>query len=219
MRITSLTIGALFAFGVCSALGQTSGLRLANKLDWKPSPAALPRGAEVAVLFGDPQASGPFVVRLRAPAGYQVPAHKHPDLETVTVISGVLRLGQGQRIDPATETYLHAGDFLYAMPGMGHWIAVNEDAVLQVTGTGPWQVDYFDPRDKPRSRARRAGDGRGRLPRVPRLGQDNRPADRNADRRALPPLRRRRPHHQGHRRRLILSQTLSIGLSDWRLNK
>ncbi|WP_457796865.1 cupin domain-containing protein [Methylocystis sp. S23] len=151
MRSIALTFGALCAFGVGGALADASGLRRADGLEWKPAPADLPRGAEIAVLFGDPLASGPFVVRLRAPAGYQVAAHKHPDLETVTVISGVLRYGEGARVDPRAETFIHAGDFLAAPAGMSHWIAVNEDTVVQVSGTGPWKIDYLDPRDKPRS--------------------------------------------------------------------
>jgi quercetin dioxygenase-like cupin family protein len=152
MRSDILTFGALCAFGISSALAQTSGLRLANELDWKPAPADLPRGADVAALFGDPQASGPFVVRLRAPAGYQVPAHKHPDTETVTVLSGTLRFGEGLRLDPRAEKFLHAGDFFAAASGMGHWFTVNEDAVVQVTGVGPWKVEYLDPRDDPRQK-------------------------------------------------------------------
>jgi len=152
MRSIALTLGAVCAFGVAGALAQqTSGLRRADNLDWRRAPGDLPRGAEVAILFGDPTSSGPFVVRLRAPAGYQIAAHRHPDLETVTVISGALRYGEGTRLDPRAETFVHAGDFFAATPGMGHWLTVNEDAVLQVSGTGPWTIDYLDPRDKPKA--------------------------------------------------------------------
>jgi quercetin dioxygenase-like cupin family protein len=157
MRSIPFTLGALCAFVIGGALAQTTDIRRAKDLDWKAAPAELPRGAEVAVLFGDPQASGPFVVRLRAPAGYQVPAHKHPDFETVTVISGSLRMGQGQKVDPSAEAFLHAGDFIAAAPGMGHWLVVNDDAVVQVTGMGPWTVDYFDPRDNPRRKGASLG--------------------------------------------------------------
>ncbi|QGM99004.1 cupin domain-containing protein [Methylocystis parvus] len=150
MRSIALTIGALCAFGG-AALADVSGLRRADGLDWRPAPSDLPSGAEVAVLYGDPMSSGPFVVRLRAPAGYQVAAHKHPDLETITVISGVLRYGEGQRLDPRSEAFVHAGDFFAAPAGMSHWIAINEDAVIQVSGTGPWKIDYIDPRDRPRA--------------------------------------------------------------------
>jgi hypothetical protein len=146
----TLAIGAFCAAGAVGALAQ-SGVRSADALEWKPAPASLPPGAEIAALFGDPQASGPFVLRLRARGGYQVPVHTHPDLETVTVISGVLRFGEGQQLDPRQERFVHAGDFIAAPAKMGHWIAVNEDAVIQITGTGPWRIDYLDPRDTPKA--------------------------------------------------------------------
>ncbi len=153
MRSIFLAFGALCALGAASALAETGSLRRAGELDWKAAPASLPRGAEVAVLFGDPFKPGPFVARLRAPAGYQVSVHKHPDIETVTVMSGVVRFGEGQHIDPRAEKFLHVGDFFAATPGMGHWFVVNEDAVLQVTGAGPWKIEYLDPRDDPQRKA------------------------------------------------------------------
>lgn len=149
MRSIAITFGAMCAFSV-AALAQSSGLRRADGLEWRPAPNDLPKGAEVAVLYGDPRAPGPFVVRIRVKAGYQVPVHKHPDLETVTLISGAIRVGEGQKLDPGAESFAHAGDFFAAPAGMGHWIAVNEDAVLQVSGTGPWKIEYLDPRDKAR---------------------------------------------------------------------
>ncbi|WP_442753485.1 cupin domain-containing protein [Methylocystis sp. JAN1] len=155
MRSIALSFGALCVFGA-AALAQTSGLRRADGLEWRPAPADLPKGAEVAVLYGDPMSSGPFVVRLRAKAGYQVPVHKHPDLETVTLISGAARYGEGSQSDPRAESFIHAGDFFAAPAGMGHWITLNEDAVLQVSGTGPWKIEYLDPRDKARIQQRGA---------------------------------------------------------------
>src|SRR6202040_3504278 len=43
------------------------------------APPVLPQGAQIAVLYGDPGKAGPFVFRLRFPAGYKVAAHKHPN--------------------------------------------------------------------------------------------------------------------------------------------
>jgi quercetin dioxygenase-like cupin family protein len=146
----TLTVGAIWACSAAGAFAQ-SGVRSAGDLDWKPAPADLPRGAEIATLFGDPARSGAFVVRLRARAGYQVPAHKHPDTETLTVISGTLRYGEGRRLDPAAEKFIHAGDFVAAPAETGHWIVVNDDAVIQIMGDGPWRIHYLDPRDEPRA--------------------------------------------------------------------
>jgi quercetin dioxygenase-like cupin family protein len=149
MHYRTILFGALGALSLGAASAE---MRRGDHLDWRPTPPDLPRGAQMTVLMGDPMAAGPFVVRLRAPAGYQVAAHKHPDVETITILSGALRFGEGQGLDPRREQFLHAGDFASATPGMGHWFVVNEDAVVQVTGTGPWKIDYLDPRDNPQAR-------------------------------------------------------------------
>ena len=35
-------------------------------------------------------------------------------------------------------------------PGVGHYVFVDEDTVLQISSTGPWSIDYLDPKDDPR---------------------------------------------------------------------
>ena len=65
----------------------------ANDLKWGPAPAVLPRGAEATIISGDPSKNEPYVLRVRMPAGYKVPAHHHPTTESVTVLSGNFHLG------------------------------------------------------------------------------------------------------------------------------
>ena len=63
---------------------------------------ALPKGAMVAVMVGDPTKAGSVVVqRVKFPANYQVPPHTHPYDETVTIITGAMRLGMGDKVDPS----------------------------------------------------------------------------------------------------------------------
>ena len=57
--------------------------------------AGTPEGAQIAVLYGDPGKAGPFVFRLKFPAGYKVAAHMHPNDYDVTVLSGTMYLGMG----------------------------------------------------------------------------------------------------------------------------
>jgi len=64
----------------------------ASQLEWAPAPNFVPEGAEIVVLSGDPSKDGQYVVRLKMPAGYKVPAHNHPTTEMVTVISGDFHL-------------------------------------------------------------------------------------------------------------------------------
>ena len=49
-----------------------------DALKWVDVPA-LPKGAQAAVVIGDPAKPGElYVVRLKVPANYQVPPHTHP---------------------------------------------------------------------------------------------------------------------------------------------
>jgi uncharacterized protein DUF4437 len=54
----------------------------------------LPKGAHIAVLYGDPDKAEPFVFRLKFPAGYKVAAHIHPNDYDLTVLSGTMYLGR-----------------------------------------------------------------------------------------------------------------------------
>ncbi len=75
-------------------------------IEWKAAPAALPPGAKMAVLEGDPTKEGPFVVRFQFPDGYHVPPHTHPKTERVTVISGVfISQPEKRSIAPAQKNF------------------------------------------------------------------------------------------------------------------
>ena len=62
------------------AVAQDSGPKgtSASAAKWGPAPGALPKGGQLAGLSGDAGKSGTFVVLLKMPAGYKIPAHKHP---------------------------------------------------------------------------------------------------------------------------------------------
>ena len=82
-------------------------------LKWAPAPPLLPKGAQLAVLFGDPTKSGPFIVRLKEPAGYKIPAHSHSSFEAVTIIAGEFIFGIGDKLmSPKTER-LRPGGFIF----------------------------------------------------------------------------------------------------------
>src|ERR1044071_9616226 len=92
---------------------QSSEMHLypATSIEWKPGPAAIPPGAKMAVLEGDPTKEGPFVVRFQFPDGYHIPPHTHPKTERVTVISGSLYLATGETLDRNNAKNLPTGSF------------------------------------------------------------------------------------------------------------
>lgn len=120
-------------------------------LQWSSAPASLPPGAEAAVLFGNPAEEGQFALRLRFPDGYHIPAHTHPALENVTVISGTFRLGLGETPDENAMQELPAGSFVSMPAGTVHHVQAVGETVVQLNAVGPWSLTYVDPADDPRN--------------------------------------------------------------------
>ena len=58
-------LGLIALLGTASAgLAQEMTVTTPDALKWGPAPPVLPKGAQLAVLSGDPGANGPYVVRL-----------------------------------------------------------------------------------------------------------------------------------------------------------
>jgi quercetin dioxygenase-like cupin family protein len=115
-----------------------------------PGPPTLPAGAQVAVLLGSPAKEGPFVIRLKFPAGYVIPPHRHSKEEHVTVISGSFGMASGEKFDAAAPV-LPAGSFVQIPVGQAHFAWTEEEAVVQINGMGPFDIEYVDSKDDPRT--------------------------------------------------------------------
>ena len=63
-----------------------------SELKWSDVPS-LPPGATIAVIEGSMNEPVPFTVRIRFPANYKLPAHWHPAVERITVLSGTFNMG------------------------------------------------------------------------------------------------------------------------------
>jgi quercetin dioxygenase-like cupin family protein len=122
----------------------------ADQLKWGPAPPAFPKGAQFAVVAGDPTKEGLYVFRLKAPAGYKVPPHMHPNDENITVISGTFNIGTGNTLDEKNGKALKAGGFLHMPKGMQHFAWFTEETIIQLHGLGPQGITYVNPADDPR---------------------------------------------------------------------
>jgi len=123
---------------------------LPNDLKWVDAPPSLPGGAKIAVLQGDPAASGLFSMRLLLPAGYAVQPHWHPADENLTVISGEISMAVGEKFDTSKGHALPAGSFSTMPAGLRHYAWTTTGAVIQVYAMGPWGITYVHPEDDPR---------------------------------------------------------------------
>lgn len=121
-----------------------------DAIQWGPAPPTLPKGAKVAVLFGDPGKPGLFVMRIWAPPHSVVAPHTHNTAEMLTIISGEMYHQIGVKLDKNAGDRIKAGGFVYLPAQMAHstWIG-EEPTVVQVTGTGPFGINYINPDDDP----------------------------------------------------------------------
>jgi len=122
---------------------------LPDDVKWGPAPPVLPAGAQAAVLDGDPTKAVSFTIRLKIPDGYTVPPHWHSIEENVTVISGSFGLGLGDTLDKSKVRYLPAGSYIRLGKEERHYAIAKGETVVQVHGSGPFDLHYVNPGDDP----------------------------------------------------------------------
>ena len=120
-----------------------------NDLKWSDVPS-LPAGAKIAVIEGPMNEAVPFTIRLKFPANYRLPAHWHPAVERVTVLSGTFHMGMGDKLDTAKSMAVAAGSMMIMQPKTNHFAWTGEETIVQLNGTGPWGITYVNPSDDPR---------------------------------------------------------------------
>jgi quercetin dioxygenase-like cupin family protein len=124
---------------------------LPEDIDWEPF-APFPPSARLAVVVGRPSEPGPYVVRVKVPAGVKLMPHRHQEDRVYTVISGVFYIGLGDEFDEEKLQAYPPGSVV-VLPGETshfHW-AKSGEYVTQVQAIGPISLEYVDPRDDPRA--------------------------------------------------------------------
>jgi hypothetical protein len=121
-----------------------------ESVKWGPASPKLPPGTQFAIVLGDPSKPGvPYVFRAKSPDGYSVPPHWHPMDENVTVISGTLMLGFGERFDKGATRALPAGSYAMLPKDAPHYNVMKGETILQFHGIGPYDIQYVNPADDP----------------------------------------------------------------------
>jgi len=109
------------------------------------TPAYYTDGRQRAQLYGDSTQKGPWIDRVKIPAGKHVAAHTHPQDELVTVIDGIWYVGAGDKYDPEKLQAYPAGSFVLIPAGLAHFVAAKESAVIvQLTGVEKSRTDYIE---------------------------------------------------------------------------
>ena len=150
--LTALVVGCLGAAAGSAQMGGHAHVMVTpDDLKWTDIPS-LPPGAKIAVIEGPMTEAVPFTFRLKFPANYKIPAHWHPAIEHVTVISGGFNMGTGDKLDTSKSKELRAGSVAIMQPKTPHFGWTKEEAIVQVHGVGPWGVTYVNPEDDPRKK-------------------------------------------------------------------
>jgi quercetin dioxygenase-like cupin family protein len=153
VRITTASLVAAAIFGVAmhsQAADTHHTVVPADAIKWGSAPPSLPPGAQAAVLMGSPAKEGPFVIRLKFPAGFTIAPHRHSKDEVVTVISGKLAIMSGEKIERASLQPVGPASFVHLPAGMPHYLVAEVESIVQINGVGPFDVTYLDPKDDPR---------------------------------------------------------------------
>lgn len=144
---TCLAIGAAFA----QHGSHSHTIVKPDELKWNDV-ASLPPGAKLAVIEGRMDRAGPITARLKFPANYKVPPHRHPVLERVTVLTGTVNIGMSEKFDAGATTAMAPGTVLLMPAGTPHFVWTKEETIIQLNVEGPWGVSYVDPADDPRKK-------------------------------------------------------------------
>jgi quercetin dioxygenase-like cupin family protein len=125
---------------------------LPEDIDFEPFPS-FPPPARLAVVVGRPAEPGPYVVRVKLPAGVRLMPHRHREDRVYTVISGVFYIGLGEEFDDGKLRAYPPGAVIVLPGGTPHfhW-AKSGEYVTQVTAAGPISLEYVDPADDPRNK-------------------------------------------------------------------
>jgi quercetin dioxygenase-like cupin family protein len=145
---------ALFLCAAAAAAfaSPVSAKSASHAIKWMDGPPGLPSGSQFYVVSGDPGKAGHFAIRVKVPADYAAPPHWHPTSEVLKVLSGTLHYGMSDKLDLAHARTLAAGHSATMKAKVHHWVHASAPATFQVSGKGPFQITYVDPKDDPRKK-------------------------------------------------------------------
>jgi len=141
-RLTSL----LGAAAICAAASVPSSFAavdekgfvivMPNEIVYGKNPAG--SGPDLAVIAGDPEKEGFYIIRARFAPGVMSKPHSHPGDRHVTVLSGTWWAGKGSTGDPNSTTPLGPGSYMLHPAGEVHFDGAKDvEAIVEIKGMGP----------------------------------------------------------------------------------
>ena len=140
-RLIHLVFVSLGAAVVSPTLGDDGATNRAQAVtpadvQWKPDSRG--PGIFTAVVSGDPKQPGVYVLRVRMLQDSKLQPHRHPDLRSVTVLTGEFHLGFGEVFDESKMKAYPAGSHIVIPANLAHygWVKSGE-SIQQDCGWGP----------------------------------------------------------------------------------
>ena len=143
----ALLVGTITALGLIapSPAGPDFVRVVPEAIHWIDVPDG--HGVQLAILAGNPDQPGPYVIRVRFPPHVMDRPHWHPKDRYVTVLQGTWYAGTGSTFDVARATPMPPGSFMLHPGGAAHWdgSATSEAVIVQIMGEGPGSTTLVDP--------------------------------------------------------------------------
>jgi hypothetical protein len=108
--------------------------KLPDQIKWTDSPT----GASTAVLYGDPNKPGLYIILNKWSAHHNSRPHFHANDRYITVLSGTWWVNTGAKYDPDGMVPMPTGTFVTHYGKQIHYDGAKDgDTVLEIVGMGP----------------------------------------------------------------------------------
>jgi len=109
--------------------------QLPNQIKWITAPNG---GQEQAIMRGDPEKPGPYIILLKWHPHNMSRPHYHPNDRFITVLSGTWWVGTGPKYNPDTTVPMPTGTFVQHFGKQIHYDGAKDgDVMLEIVGEGP----------------------------------------------------------------------------------
>ncbi len=134
--ILSIAAAGLSAINAAESLNPKAlAFKLPDQIPWKLNAAGT---AENAILYGDPDKPGLYVVMNKWLPGNMSRPHWHPNDRVITVLKGTWWVGTGDKYDPASTVGMPAGTVVTHFGKEVHYDGAKDgEAWLLIVGEGP----------------------------------------------------------------------------------
>jgi quercetin dioxygenase-like cupin family protein len=141
-----LLVSALVLVAQVQATDSATLLMKPEDIKFHPAPG-FPKAAQIVLIRGDLSKAEPYTIRFKLPDNFLIPSHWHSTDEEVTVLSGTLNVGAGDKADKTSSIALSAGGYELVPANAHHYVWSTGETVIQLDGMGPRTTTFVNPEE------------------------------------------------------------------------